>query len=111
LGERAMLTIIPDPELTPSEVAARGSEFQPKGIGFAHVSKGKLGGSLPIPHDALPTLLSALAAGRINFPVMEGGPPSRSELLITLISFRSNFDPDDLPPDEPQARKPSPKPK
>jgi len=90
-AEFAELTFLPSLELNPAAIADRRSDFEPKGVGVAYFSEGRLGGSIPIPHDVLPPLVTALSARRINFLSMEGVPLLHREILIRGVGFRANY--------------------
>lgn len=72
-AETATLTFLPQLDLDGSAVAQMPASVQPKAVGNVSLRAGALQALLTMPHDVLPALLTALAAGRLRYVTMEGG--------------------------------------
>ncbi|MBX6741134.1 MAG: hypothetical protein IRY87_03685 [Acetobacteraceae bacterium] len=96
-AETAALTFLPRLDLDLAAVAKLSTSVEPKGVGSAHARAGAFQALLPMPHDVLAALLTALAAGRLQYVTLEGDPLFRGEATIRRFSFQADHDPEDLP--------------
>jgi hypothetical protein len=90
------VTFLPDVRL---KQEARGRD-EPRCVGSLHRERAALHALLSMPADALEPILQMFIAGRMRYVVMNGTPFHYREALVEHYSVESNYDPDDLPPDE-----------
>ena len=96
-AESGTLTFLPRLDLDLAAVAKLPSSVQPEGVGGAHARAGAFRALLPMPHDVLTALLTALSAGLLQYVTLEGDPLFRGEATIRRFSFQADHDPEALP--------------
>ena len=90
------IAFLPDAAL--NETARKGET--PQSAGSFHLHRGALQFILPMPADALPSVLAMMIAGRFRFVVIEGDRPMRGEGRVRMYRLAATHDEDDLPPAE-----------
>lgn len=68
-------------------------------VGTLHLRRGHLEGMFSLPADALPAILTMMAAGRIRFAVLHSAKLRYGQAEVQGFRLEMNIDEDDLPPE------------
>lgn len=92
-AHEAEITLMPDPRLNKGE----RERDDPKSCGSLYVHRGHFQALLPMPLDALSSVLQLAAAGRLRYVVMTGDKLRYGQGLIQMYRLQRMLDADDLP--------------
>jgi hypothetical protein len=95
-AERAALYCMPDVHLN----HAYRQDDEPNTTGSLTLHNGVLQALLPIPQDALDSLLQMLAARRFRYAVLTGGRLRYRKALVRMLRFETRLDEEDFPADD-----------
>jgi hypothetical protein len=94
-AESAELTFLPKVE----DNEANRMRQEPRAVGSLHLYSNILHGLLSMPADALPPVLTVLAAGKFKFVVLDGERLRWGKALIRHYSIDTFVHEDDYPPE------------
>jgi len=90
------LTLMPDRRLNEGE----RDRDEPQSCGSLHLHRGHLRGLLPMPLDALPSVLQIACAERLRYVVITGEKLRYGHGLVRMYRLQRAVDEDDLPTDQ-----------